>query len=161
MLYHNPEIVRNGGDLRIAGFRVEEGEELSYLDVIARTKNRIQRLVGDYVRSQMADGVTHEQAIENTRRLIYSYLTIDDKMYALTESEIVEELANSFEFSTWETSIYYRFMNIHKDKIGEDTPQPVGGKFNPTISEEMVMEVQQDDNLWLVLEGLVAETIVK
>lgn len=162
MLYHNPQIVRNCGDLRIAGFHVEEDDlELSYLNVILRTKNRMQKLVTQHVKDQMADGVSKDQAIMNTGRLVKSYLTIDDFDYPLTEEQVVDQIVKSFEFQTWRSGIYYRFMEIHAQKISDDTPLPAGGEYNPSVSEDTIREVQENDSLWLVLEGLVAETIVK
>lgn len=162
MLYHNPQIIRNGGDLRIAGFRVEEeDQELSYLNVIQRTTNRMQKLVTQHVKDQMAEGTSRQDAIMNTGRLIKSYLSIDDFDYPLNEEEIVEQIVKSFEFQGWRSGIYYRFMEVHANKITEDTPLPTGGEYNPSVSEDMIKEVQENDSLWLVLEGLVAETIVK
>lgn len=162
MLYHNPQIIRNCGDLRIAGFHVEEDDlELSFLNVILRTKNRIQKLVTQHVKEQMADGATRDEAIMNTGRLIKSYLTIEDFDYPLTEEQAVDEIVKSFEFQTWRSGIFYRFMDIHTQKIAEDTPLPTGGEYNPSVSEDTIREVQENDSLWLVLEALVAETFVK
>jgi len=161
MLYHNPQIIRNGGDLRIAGFYVEENEELSFLDVINRTQTRMQRLVTQHIKGQMEDGTSREDAIRNTTRLIQAYLTINDKDYPNNEEQIVDEIIKSFEFQTWESSTYYRFMNLHTGKVSEDTPIKVSTEYNPSVSEDMIREVEYDDSLWLVLEGLVAETIVK
>lgn len=161
MLYHNPQIIRNGGDLRIAGFHVQEGEELSFLDVITRTKTRMQRLVTQHIKRQMEDGTSREDAIRNTTRLIQAYLTINDKDYPDNEEQIADEIEKSFEFQTWESSVYYRFMNLHTGKVSEDTPIQVSTEYNPSVSEDMIREVEYDDSLWLVLEGLVSETIVK
>jgi hypothetical protein len=57
--------------------------------------------------------------------------------------EIVEEICKSDEYKSWETEVYYNFIDIHKGVIQTNTPIEVGGK-KEQLSDSYNLAKEQD-----------------
>jgi hypothetical protein len=142
MLFTNPNVIESLNDLIIGGVEVNS-DKIDYFNYIAKVKKRMLKMVVNQVKESMANGATHEQAIQETADTVYSYLHIVDKQYPLTEQEIVDEIMKTDEYKSWETSIYYNFMNIHVGVVGAETPVEAGGR-KPELADEYELAKEQD-----------------
>ena len=109
MLFTNPKIIQDIDDLVIGGVEVS-GSEISYLNYKAKVYKRILKMVVKRVSESMAMGNNRLSALQETADLVYSYLSVDDKLYPQTEEEIVDEILKSAEYKNWETQVYYNFL---------------------------------------------------
>jgi len=127
MLFTNPNIIQDIDDLVIGGAEIK-GTEITYLDYKAQVYKRILKMVAKNVSGNMANGNNRLSALQETADLVYSYLNVNDKVYPQTEEEIVDEILKSDEFKSWDTQVYYNFLNIHKGVIKSSTPISAGGE---------------------------------
>jgi hypothetical protein len=82
MLFSNAEILKDNNDIRIGGISLDSNE-ISYNNYTLKVKNRILKLVVQYVKGLMSEGLSHEQAIKETADLVYGYLNISkDNLFA-------------------------------------------------------------------------------
>jgi hypothetical protein len=155
MIFSNPKILRNCNDIRVGGINVDI-PELSYLNYTLRVETRFLKLVIEYIKLNMSEGATKEEAITETLNLVYSYIHIEEseREFPSTEEGIVKEILKSSQYKTWETLIYYRYMDVHEGKIESTTPISTGGRFNPNIKQDTINLMKEDQTLWVVLEGL-------
>ena len=127
MLFTNPNIIQDVDDLVIGGVEVK-GNDVSYNDCKALVYKRILKMVVKRVKESMAAGNDRLSALQETADLVYSYLNVNDKLYPQTEEEIVDEIVKSDEFKSWDTQVYYNFLNIHRGVIHTSTPIEAGGE---------------------------------
>jgi hypothetical protein len=127
MLYTNPNIIQTQADA-IIGCIETDMKEMSMLEYTLKVENRLMKIIHDSAIHEVNDSVNYSGGLDNLLEKIHSYLHFDEKKYPKDVEGIVKELMNSYEFSHWSNQIYYRFMNLHKDVIVEDTPVPVGGR---------------------------------
>jgi hypothetical protein len=108
----------------------------------------------------MSEGLSHEQAIKETADLVYGYLNISkDDLFAADEEQIANDIVKSFEYQNWETKIYYRFLNTHIGVVSTETGIPTGGELHKDISEETLVQLENEESLWTILEALVSENL--
>jgi hypothetical protein len=141
MLFTNPAIIQDIDDLIIGGVETDT-DKINYLNYILKVRKRILKMVVKHVQQDMSDGLTHLKAVQNTADIVYSYINILDKLYPLTEEEIVDEILKSDEYQSWETSVYYNFMNIHTGVIFSDTPIDAGGSKRELVDAYNIAEEQ-------------------
>ena len=159
MLFSNAEILKDNNDIRIGGISLDSNE-ISYNNYTLKVKNRILKLVVQYVKGLMSEGLSHEQAIKETADLVYGYLNISkDNLFAADEEQIANDIVKSFEYQNWETKIYYRFLNTHTGVVTKVTEIPAGGKLHKDISEETIAHLENEESLWTILEALVSENL--
>jgi hypothetical protein len=159
MLFSNAEILKDNNDIRIGGISLDSNE-ISYNNYTLKVKNRILKLVGQYVKGLMSEGLSHEQAIKETADLVYGYLNISkDDLFAADEEQIANDIVKSFEYQNWETKIYYRFLNTHIGVVSTETAIPTGGELHKDISEETLVQLENEESLWTILEALVSENL--
>jgi hypothetical protein len=159
MLFSNAEILKDNNDIRIGGISLDSNE-ISYNNYTLKVKNRILKLVGQYVKGLMSEGLSHEQAIKETADLVYGYLNISkDDLFAADEEQIANDIVKSFEYQNWETKIYYRFLNTHIGVVTTETGIPTGGELHKDISEETLAHLENEESLWSILEALVSENL--
>ena len=142
MLFTNPNIIQDIDDLIIGGVEVK-GDKIDYLNYTTLIKHRILSMVVKQVKDTMSNGNTHLSALQDTADLVYSYLHIIDKKYPLNEMEIVEEICKSDEYKSWESEVYYNFLDIHKGVIQINTPVEAGGK-KAELSDSYNLAKEQD-----------------
>jgi hypothetical protein len=134
--------------------------EISLNQYTLKVKHRILKLVTQYVKGLMADGILYEEAIKETADLVYGYLNISkDDLFAADEEQITNDIIRSFEYQNWETKIYYRFLNTHKGVTTKETEIPTKGDLNKDISEETIAHLENEESLWTILEALVSENL--
>jgi hypothetical protein len=151
MLFNNPEIIKSSADSRIGGVDLDENN-IDFDNYILAVKIRIAKLLYDFVEEQMSGGaMTREQAIEEARGQVYNYIHIVNKNFSDNEFELAEEIMQSEEFSDWKVKIFYRFQDMHHLNIGN--PVPV----NVAQNEKMEEVMDEQENLFTILEGLVAQ----
>jgi hypothetical protein len=155
MFFLNSEILRNCDDVKIGGINVDQ-KDISYLGYVGALRLRILKLVVNFVKSDMSEGASHTESIKDCLTLVYSYLNFLTKSHPNTEEGIVEEIMNSEEFQNWSTEIKYRFLNLHKGVIGENTPIAVSGERNSNVMKETIDLVSYEDTLQVFLDGLSA-----
>jgi hypothetical protein len=159
MIFSNPEIIRDNNDIRIGGVQMNSNE-ISFNQYTLKVKHRILKLVTQYVKGLMADGVLYEQAIKETADLVYGYLNISkDDLFAADEEQITDDIIKSFEYQNWETKVYYRFLNTHKGVTTKETEIPTKGDLNKDISEETIVHLENEESLWTILEALVSANL--
>jgi len=159
MLFSNAEILKDNNDIRIGGISLDSNE-ISYNNYTLKVKNRILKLVGQYVKGLMSEGLSHEQAIKETADLVYGYLNISkDDLFAADEEQIANDIVKSFEYQNWETKIYYRFLNTHVGVVTTETGIATGGELHKDISEETLAQLENEESLWTILEALVSENL--
>jgi hypothetical protein len=159
MLFSNAEILKDNNDIRIGGISLDSNE-ISYNNYTLKVKNRILKLVVQYVKGLMSEGLSHEQAIKETADLVYGYLNISkDNLFAADEEQIANDIVKSFEYQNWETKIYYRFLNTHVGVVTTETDIPTGGELHKDISEETLEHLENEESLWTILEALVSENL--
>jgi hypothetical protein len=159
MLFSNAEILKDNNDIRIGGISLDSNE-MSYNNYTLKVKNRILKLVVQYVKGLMSEGLSHEQAIKETADLVYGYLNISkDNLFAADEEQIANDIVKSFEYQNWETKIYYRFLNTHVGVVTTETDIPTGGELHKDISEETLEHLENEESLWTILEALVSENL--
>ena len=159
MLFSNAEILKDNNDIRIGGISLDSNE-ISYNNYTLKVKNRILKLVVQYVKGLMSEGLSHEQAIKETADLVYGYLNISkDNLFAADEEQIANDIVKSFEYQNWETKIYYRFLNTHVGVVTTETDIPKGGELHKDISEETLAHLENEESLWSILEALVSENL--
>ena len=127
MLFTNPNIIQDIDDLVIGAVEIR-GTEISYNDYKAQVYKRILKMVVKKVAESMSNGNNRLSALQDTADLVYSYLNVNDKLYPQTEEEIVDEIVKSDEFKSWDTQVYYNFLNIHRGVIHTETPVEAGGE---------------------------------
>jgi len=127
MLFTNPNIIQDMTDLVIGGVDVS-GDKISYNEFRGEVYKRIFRMVVMQVSSSMSDGNSHIVAINETAETVYSYLHVPDKKFPLNEEEIVQEIMKSDEFTHWEATCYYNFLEIHRRVVLPSTPIEAGGE---------------------------------
>lgn len=157
MLFTNPSIIYSPNDAIIGAVECKK-DEVSYLEYMALVKKRLLGLIIDGVKENMSENLHHEHAVREVAHAVDNYLSFNQSglIYANNENEIAEKLFKSDEFIFWETSIHYRFMNLHKDVITEKTPIKVGG-MNDAF-EDMGIE---DADYWDVLQSLSSVTTIQ
>jgi hypothetical protein len=159
MLFSNAEILKDNNDIRIGGISLDSNE-ISYNNYTLKVKNRILKLVVQYVKGLMSEGLSHEQAIKETADLVYGYLNISkDNLFAADEEQIANDIVKSFEYQNWETKIYYRFLNTHVGVVTTESDIPTGGELHKDISEETLEHLENEESLWTILEALVSENL--
>jgi hypothetical protein len=159
MLFSNPEILRDNNDIRIGGISLD-ANEISYNNYTLKVKHRILKLVGQYVKGLMSEGLSYEQAIKETADLVYGYLNISkDDLFAADEEQIADDIMKSFEYQNWETKIYYRFLNTHTGVTTTETEIHTSGELHKDISEETIAHLENEESLWTILEALVSENL--
>lgn len=159
MLFSNAEILKDNNDIRIGGISLDSNE-ISYNNYTLKVKHRILKLVVEYVKGLMSEGLSKEQAIKETADLVYGYLNISkDDLFAADEEQIADDIMKSFEYQNWETKIYYRFLNTHTGVVTTETGIPTGGELHKDISEETLAHLETEESLWSVLEALVSENL--
>ena len=159
MLFSNAEILRDNNDIRIGGISLDSNE-ISFNNYTLKVKHRILKLVVEYVKGLMSEGLSKEQAIKETADLVYGYLNISkDDLFAADEEQIADDIMKSFEYQNWETKIYYRFLNTHTGVVTTETGIPTGGELHKDISEEILAHLETEESLWSVLEALVSENL--
>ena len=159
MLFSNAEILKDNNDIRIGGISLDSNE-ISYNNYTLKVKNRILKLVGQYVKGLMSEGLSYEQAIKETADLVYGYLNISkDDLFAADEEQIANDIVKSFEYQNWETKIYYRFLNTHTGVVTTETGISTGGELHKDISEETLAQLENEESLWTILEALVSENL--
>lgn len=127
MLFTNPNIIQDIDDLVIGGVEIK-GTEISYSDYRAQIYKRILKMVVKKVEENMSFGNDRLSSLQDTADLVYSYLNVNDKLYPQTEEEIVDEIFESDEFKSWDTQVYYNFLNIHEGITKSATPVDAGGE---------------------------------
>lgn len=100
-------------------------------------------MVVKQVKVSMSNGATHLQALQETADTVYSYLHIEDKQYPLNEEQLVDEILKSDEYKSWESSVYYNFLNIHFGVIQTNTPVEAGGT-KPELADSYNLAEEQD-----------------
>ena len=159
MIFSNPEIIRDNNDIRIGGVQMNSNE-ISFNQYTLKVKHRILKLVTQYVKGLMADGILYEQAIKETADLVYGYLNISkDDLFAADEEQIADDILRSFEYQNWETKVYYRFLNTHNGVTTKETEIPTKGDLNKDISEETIVHLENEESLWTILEALVSANL--
>jgi hypothetical protein len=128
MLFTNPNIIQDIDDLVIGGVEIKGTTEISYNDYTAQVYKRILKMVVKKVEESMSLGNDRLSSLQDTADLVYSYLNVNDKLYPQTEEEIVDEIVKSDEFKSWDTQVYYNFLNIHLGIIDNRTPVEIGGE---------------------------------
>lgn len=152
MLFTNPNIIQNIDDLIIGGVEVS-GSQIDFNNYKAKVYKRILKMVVDKVGESMSQGNDRDSAIQETGDLVYSNLTVEDKLYPQTEEQIVDEILKSAEYKNWETQVYYNFMNIHKGVITETTPIDAGGEKEELKDAYGLAEQQDFFDLMLALSS--------
>lgn len=151
MLFNNPEIIKSSADSRIGGVDLDE-TTIDFDNYMLAVKIRIAKLVCDFVEEQMSGGaMTRDQAIEEARGQVYNYIHIVDKNFSDNEFELAEEIMQSQEFIDWKVKIFYRFQDMHHLNVGN----PISVNIEQNEKMEEVMDEQE--NLFTILEGLVAQ----
>jgi hypothetical protein len=150
MLFNNPEIIHSSSDIRIGGVDFDQKSNVTYYDFIVKVKSRILKMVCEFVKSQMADGMTKEEAQAETLGVVYGYLNIGDKTYDNSEEGIVQEILNSDEYKKWQSNMYYRWKNAHAFEGIDFGVLPV--TIDKTTDEE-----SEEQNLFTILDGLIAQ----
>jgi hypothetical protein len=142
MLFTNPNIIQDIDDLIIGGVEVE-GDKIDYLNYVTKVKKRILRMVVKQVKDSMSNGATHLSALQETADTVYSYLQFNEKQYPLNEEQLVDEILNSIEYKSWESEVYYNFLNIHSGVIQTNTPVEAGGT-KPELADSYNLAEEQD-----------------
>jgi hypothetical protein len=142
MLFTNPNIIQDIDDLVIGGVDVKV-PEISYLDYKSLLFKRFLKMVVMGVKESMSAGNDHLSALQETADLVYSYLNVNDRNYPQTEEEIVDQILKSDEFKSWDTQVYYNFLNIHLGVISKTTPVKAGGE-KPELKDAYSLAEEQD-----------------
>jgi hypothetical protein len=142
MLFTNPNIIIDIDDLVIGGVEVKT-PQVSYLEYKSLVFKRILKMVVMGVKESMSLGNDHLSALQETADLVYSYLNVNDRSYPQTEEEIVDEILKSDEFKSWDTQVYYNFLNIHIGVITTKTPVDAGGE-KPELEDAYNLAAEQD-----------------
>jgi len=151
MLFNNPEIIKSSADSRIGGVDIESSN-IDFDNYLFAVKMRILKLICIFVDDQMSDGTMNKaQAIKEAVGYVYNYLNIIDKDFPETEMGLAEQIMDSKEFIDWKVKIFYRFQDMHHLNIGN--PIPVNFERNKELEETM----EEEENLFTILEGLVAQ----
>ena len=153
MLFNNPRIIKSSADIRIGGVDIET-DVICYVNYSKEVRQRILKLVCDYVKFSQGEGGDREKVLQSTLALVYSYLHVPDKSMIETEEGITDEIIASKEFQNWQTKIYYRFLETHYGVVNVETPIPVQLKSDVYIPQEV--DEDEDETLWVILEGLIA-----
>ncbi len=153
MVFTNPAILQSDNDIKIGRVKSEK-EEISFLSYMTKVRIRLSKLVIDFVKSDMADGATKDEAIKDCLSLIYSTLNIDEKKYPSDEEGVVDEIESAEEFQNWKTDIKYRFLNTHAGVVMLTTPIPIAGKTHSNIMEQTIELLDEEDTLQVFLDGL-------
>lgn len=151
MLFNNPDIIKSSADIRIGGVEVDS-EKIDFDDYMVAVRLRIIRIVVDFVNQQVSSGMTRTEAINEARGLIYNYIHIDDKDFFNEEIDLVDQIMQSQEFVDWKVKVYYRFQDQHHLNVGN----PIQVNFG-TNSQEVVDIMEEEENMFTILEGLVAQ----
>ncbi len=142
MLFTNPSIIQDIDDLIIGGVEVK-GDKIDYLNYVSHVKKRILKMVVKQVKVSMSNGANHLQALQETADLVYTYLHIEDRQYPFNEEQLVDEILKSDEYKSWESSVYYNFLNIHFGVIQTNTPVEAGGT-KPELADSYNLAEEQD-----------------
>jgi len=153
MLFNNPRIIKSSADIRIGGVDIET-DVICYVNYSKEVRQRILKLVCDYVKFSQGEGGDREKVLQSTLALVYSYLHVPDKSMIETEEGITDEIIASMEFQNWQTKIYYRFLETHYGVVNVETPIPVQLKSDIYLPQEV--DEDEDETLWVILEGLIA-----
>ena len=153
MLFNNPRIIKSSADIRIGGVDIET-DVICYVNYCKEVRQRILKLVCDYVKFSQGEGGDKEMVLQSTLALVYSYLHVPDKSMIETEEGITDEIIASMEFQNWQTKIYYRFLETHYGVVNVETPIPVQLKSDIYLPQEV--DEDEDETLWVILEGLIA-----
>jgi len=153
MLFNNPEIIKSSSDLRIGGVDVDTNE-INYLDYKGLVRFRMLKMVCEFVKDQMSEGLTEQDARIEALSTVYSYLNISNKTNDSSEEGIVDEIMKSDEFQKWDTNIYYRFMDVHPKEYASlvTTPIPVSDDTEFSLTSE-----EDEQSLWTILDGLTVQ----
>jgi len=153
MLFNNPEIIRTSADSRIGGVDLDESK-IDFDNYLYAVKCRIVKLICKFIDDQTFDGA---MSIEDARKeaigYVYNYLNITDKTFDGSEMGLAEQIMESDEFRDWKVKIYYRFQNQHYVNVGGNTPIEVNFNINENLEEIM----QEEEDMFTILEGLVAQ----
>jgi hypothetical protein len=159
MIFSNPEIIRDNNDIRIGSVQMDS-DEISFNNYTLKVKHRIIKLVAQYVRGLMGEGLSYEEAIKETANLVYGYLNISkDDLFAADEEQIADDILKSFEYQNWETKVYYRFLETHVGVTTKESEIPAGGELHKEISEETILHLETEESLWTILEALVSANL--
>jgi len=151
MLFNNPEIIKSSSDLRIGGVDVDT-YEINYLDYKGLVRFRILRMVCEFIKDQMSEGLTEQDARIEALFTIYNYLHISNKSNDDSEEGIVEEIMKSDEFKKWDTNIYYRFIGVHPKETASLATTPIPVTDDTEVS--MTFSSEDEQSLWTILDGL-------
>jgi len=135
--FTNPNIIISYNDA-VLGTVISKKPEISFLDFIALVEYRVLSKVMAGVKENMSENLDHAAAVQEVLHLVKSYLTFDNLLDAYNEQQIAEKIFTSQEYVFWKSSMYYRFMNLHKGVITEKTPIRVDGKND--VYEDMGIE---------------------
>jgi hypothetical protein len=151
MLFNNPEIIKSSADSRIGGVDVDQ-PNIDFDNYLYEVKLRILYLVCKFTDEQMYGGaMSREEAINEARGQIYNYLHIIDKDFSNDEMVLAEQIMESKEFIDWKVKIYYRFQDMHHLNVGNAVP------VNFERNQESEETMEEEENLFTILEGLVAQ----
>lgn len=153
MVFNNPKIIKSSADIRIGGVNVDT-DKICYLCYTKEVKQRILRLVCEYVRFSTGEGGNKADVLKSTLALVYSYLHVPEKSYEETEQGITDEIIASMEYQNWESKIYYRFLETHLGVVNVETPIDV--QLNSSLYMPQEIDEDEDETLWVILEGLIA-----
>jgi hypothetical protein len=159
MLFLNPEIMRSCEDLKIGKVDAAD-DKISYEGYMTAVYVRIVKLVSDFIKSDKADGATHEESINDCVGLIYSTLNFQENSDPTDIQGIVDEIQKSEEFQNWSTEIKYRFLNTHLGVTTLTSPIAVVGNKHPNVMEETIELVDGDDTFQVFLDGLAATNFI-
>lgn len=151
MLFNNPEIIKSSSDLRIGGVDVDT-YEINYLDYKGLVRFRMLKMVCEFIKDQMSEGLTEQDARIEALFTIYNYLHISNKSNDDSEEGIVEEIMKSDEFKKWDTNIYYRFIGVHPKETASLATTPIPVTDDTEVS--MTFSSEDEQSLWTILDGL-------
>lgn len=142
MTFTNPSIIQDINDLIIGGVNTSE-PKVSYMKYKVLVYKRILKLVVEEVKNIMSLGNDYESALNEVCEKVYSYLYISEKYYPINEEQIVDEIMKSAQYKSWETDVYYNFLNTHKGVTTPTTPIEAGGK-KAELSDAYNLVEEQD-----------------
>ena len=155
MLFNNPEIIRTSADSRIGGVDLDESK-IDFDNYLYAVKCRIIKMICKFIDDQTSGGaMSIEDARKEAMAYVYNYLHINvtDKTFDDSEMGLAEQIMESDEFKDWKVRIYYRFQDQHNINVGGRTPIEV----NFNIEEDLENIMEEEEDMFTILEGLVAQ----
>lgn len=152
MRFSNPAIIKGFDDAKLAVVETDK-EEMSYHELMAMVKYRLERLTKEEVDEMAKSGkVTRQDAVRSIAKRAYELLKFAEENIPSDEEDFVKILMESLSFENWSSGLWARFQQIHPNKIQMTTPIPTQGVLD--MPEDVLTEALDELTLQGVLEVL-------